>query len=275
MPFDDSRKKLIDTKGLEDVIELVLLSGRIKNADPLSLIVSSKVGAGKTEILKQYAGTKGVRFITEATAFGIKTEFLEEIQSGEIRHLIIGDLLVPLSKQKKTRDDFIAFFNTIMEEGVKSIHTYAQHWEGNSTVKCGLITTIAEQDLLRKSRRWFEMGFLTRAIPLTYGYSADTRYKIYKHLATSQNISEMPSKKIWLPTKPVTVKQNTILNMRLIEYAMRVEKWENVYGFRRLEQLQTLLMANALKNKRLCVTKADFEKVMELSKFINLDFKEI
>jgi hypothetical protein len=27
--------------------------------------------------------------------------------------------------------------------------------------------------------------------------------------------------------------------MKLIEYAMRVEKWEEVYGFRRQEQLQT------------------------------------
>jgi hypothetical protein len=76
---ENSRKRLVDTKDLEYNIELVLLSGRIKNADQLSLIVSSKVGAGKTELLKQYIGTKGVEFLTEATAFGIKSKFLERI----------------------------------------------------------------------------------------------------------------------------------------------------------------------------------------------------
>jgi hypothetical protein len=273
--LSEGRKMLIDTDDLEYTIELVLLSGHIKNADPLSLIISSKVGAGKTEILKQYIGTRGFKFLTEATAYGIKSEFLEEIQSGKIRTIGIGDLLVPLSKQKKTRDDFTAFWNTIMEEGVESIHTYAQHWEGNSSVKCGLVTTIAETDLLRKSRRWHEMGFLTRAIPLTYGYSTSTRYKIYEHIATSNDISEMPKKKIWLPNRPIEIRQNSSLNLKLIELAMKVEKWENVYGFRRLEQFQTLLMANALKNKRHEVMRQDFDRVMELSKYINLDFKEI
>jgi hypothetical protein len=56
---------------------------------------------------------------------------------------------------------------------------------------------------------------------------------------------------------------------------METERWEDVYGFRRLEQLQTLLMANALKNYRLKVSKVDYNKIMELSKYINLRFREI
>jgi len=270
------KKHLINTADLEYIIELVLLSGYVKNADPLSLIVSSKVGAGKTEIIKQYRNCRGVLFLSEATAYGIKSRYLNDIASGKIRHTVIGDLLVPLSKQKKTRDDFIAFLNTIIEEGIQTIDTYAQHWSSNgSTVKVGLITSIAEPDLLRKSRRWFEIGFLSRAIPLTYSYSPSTKMKIYRHIATSDDITEIPPKNIWLPKKPVRVKPNKRLNLRLIGLAMQIEKWEEAYGFRLLEQLQTLLMANALKNCRLRVTKEDYHKTMELSKYINLDFNEI
>lgn len=276
MPVDVKAKTLINTQDLEYIIELVLWSGYVANADPLSLIISSKVGAGKTEIIKQYRHCKGVLFLSEATAFGIKSEFLDDIAKGKIRHLIIGDLLAPLSKQKKTRDDFIAFMNTLIEEGVESIHTYAQHWNSDgSPVKCGLITTIAQPDLLRKSRRWYEMGFLTRAIPLTYGYSNPTKMKIYRHLATCDDIKEIPTKKLWFPKRPIKVKPNKMLNLKLIELAMEIEKWEEVYGFRRLEQLQTLLMANALKNARTHVTQEDYDKIMELSKYINLNFKEI
>ncbi|RJS91362.1 hypothetical protein CW705_04010 [Candidatus Bathyarchaeota archaeon] len=271
-----NKKHLINTRDLEYIVELVLLSGYIKNVDPLSLIISSKVGAGKTEIIKQYRNCRGVLFLTEATAYGIKSKYLDDIASGKIRHIVVGDLLVPLSKQKKTRDDFIAFLNTIIEEGVQAIDTYAQHWSSDDrAVKVGLITTIAEPDLLRKSRRWFEIGFLSRAIPLTYAYSLPTKMKIYRHIATSDDISEIPPKKFWLPKNPVRVKPNKHLNLRLIEFAMQMEKWQEVYGFRRLEQLQTLLMANALKNYRLRVTREDYDKIMKLSKYINLDFNKI
>jgi len=99
------------------------------------------------------------------------------------------------------------------------------------------LIAIAEPDLIRKSRRWYEMGFLTRAIPLTYGYSKKTRVKIYKHIAESDDISEMPRKKIRLPRKPIYVKPNHDMNIKLIELSMEIEKWEKVYGFRRQEQL--------------------------------------
>ena len=162
-----------------------------------------------------------------------------------------------------------------MEEGVGSIQTYAQQLDSKKLVKCGLITTIAEPDLLSKSRRWYEIGFLSRAIPLTYGYSATTKMEIYRHIATCDDLKEIPERKIWLPRKPVRVQQDKSLNLKLIEFAMETEKWESVYGFRRLEQLQTLLMANALRNYRLKVSKVDYDKIMELSKYINLSFKEI
>jgi hypothetical protein len=188
---------------------------------------------------------------------------------------MIGDLLGPLSKQKKTRDDFIAFLNMVIEEGIIEIQTYAQDWKSKTFVKCGLITTIAEPDLLRKSRRWFEMGFLTRAMPLTYSYSDSTKIGIYKNIAKSKNLKLTPTNQMWLPKTSVRIKSNPRINLRLIELSMGVEKWEDVYGFRRQEQLQTLLMANALKNKRKYVTEEDYEKIIELSKYINLSFKEI
>lgn len=268
-------RRLVNTEPLDDIIELVLLSGWIKNADPLSLIISSKVGAGKTELIKQYSETRGVIFLSEATAYGIKTEFLRDIERGNIKHIMIGDLLVPLSKQKKTRQDFIAFFNTIIEDGVKAIHTYAQHWEGKNTVKCGLITTIAELDFLSKSRRWRAMGFLSRAIPLTYGYSRATKARIYQHIAAAQTLTEIPKKHIRLPSKPVTIKQDPELNRRLIGLSMDFEKMEDVYGFRRQEQFQTLLMANALKNKRPRPILKDYYQVLDLAEYINLDFKKV
>lgn len=50
----NKRKHLIKTNILEYIIELVILSGYIINADPLSLIIAARVGAGKTELIKLF-----------------------------------------------------------------------------------------------------------------------------------------------------------------------------------------------------------------------------
>jgi len=269
------RAKLINTGELEYIIELALVSGWIKNAEPLSLIISSKVGAGKTEIIEQYRKVKGVAWLSEATAYGIKSQYLADIKGRNIRHLLIGDLLSPLSKQKHTRDDFVSFMNQLMEEGVSSIHTYAQHWDSKKPVRCGLITTIAMPDFLRKSRRWFEMGFLSRAVPLSYSYSKSTEVKIYRAIARADSLRRIPEKTVQLPEKPVRIVPNKKVNLKIIELSMELGEAENVYGFRRQKQLQTLLMANALKNKRNRVTEEDESRILELSEYINLRFNSI
>lgn len=269
------KKQIVFLQVLECIIELVIQSAFIKNADPLSLIISAPVGSGKTELLKQYRNCRGVKFLSEVTAYGIKSRYLDDIATGKIRILMIGDLLNPLSKQKKTKDDFIACMNNISEEGIGAISTYALQRDGKKFVKCGIITTIAKPDFMRKSHRWYEMGFLSRAIPLTYGYSASTKVKIYEHIAKADDIRNNSLKDLWLPKIPINVKQDKELNVKIIELALGLEKWEAVYGFRRQEQFQTLMMANALKNGRTKVTEEDYQKILELSKFINLSYKEI
>jgi hypothetical protein len=268
-------ERLINTETLEEIIELVLWSGRIANADPLSLIISSKVGAGKTKILKQYSNVLGAKYLTEVTAYGIKRYYLDKIKSGEIRHLLIGDFLAELSKQKKTKDDTIAFFNELMEEGVNAVASYAVYFDEPDAIKCGIITTIAQADFLRKSHRWYEMGFLSRAIPLTYSYSKLSEVKIYKHIAECTDMQSDLKKDLWLPKIPVRVIPNKNLNTQLIEVSMKMSEWEKAYGFRKQEQLQTLMMANALKRGSMEVEQEDYDKVLELTQYINMYFNEV
>jgi hypothetical protein len=78
-PKIQSHKNLIGLKDLMYIIELVILSTWIKNADPLSLTISAKVVAGKTELLKQYRKIRGVKFLSEPTAYGIKIKYLVRI----------------------------------------------------------------------------------------------------------------------------------------------------------------------------------------------------
>ena len=68
---NSTRKHLNKTDDVEFVVELVLLSGYIKNTGPLSLILSAQVGAGKTEILKRLDSPKCEVMIKSSIMFGI------------------------------------------------------------------------------------------------------------------------------------------------------------------------------------------------------------
>jgi len=267
--------KLINTEKLEELIELAILSGRVRGADPVSLLISAKIGTGKTAIVKQYREVPTCKYVTETTAFGIQQKYLPLIESGQIRHLIIGDLVNPLSKQKSTRETFIAFMNCLIEDGLKAIATYYMRWESKEPIKCGMITTIAQPDLLYAAGRWYEIGFLSRCVPVTYSYSPSTKMRIHQEIAEGEDMYEPPPKYVWVPPVFCPVKPNKEINVSLIELVCKFEEAEKVYGFRRQKQIQTLLMANALKNRRLHVTQEDADTIMELCNYINLDFKEI
>jgi hypothetical protein len=65
--------------------------------------------------------------------------------SGEIKTLMIPDLLTPLSKSAKTRQTFVAFLNNLIEEGIVKITTYAQIWTQDAN--CNVVTAVTDQAL--------------------------------------------------------------------------------------------------------------------------------
>ena len=78
--------------------------------------------------MKQCRENKGVVYLTDCTAYGITRDILPNIVSGEIKTIMIPDLITPLLKQTKTRQSFIAFLNSLIEEGVAKITTYSTGW---------------------------------------------------------------------------------------------------------------------------------------------------
>ena len=158
-------------ESVEEILKLVFASGYIKNAYPVSTIIVANVGCGKTSILKKFSVTEGVAYITDVTAYGIINTFYKEIKEKNIKHLIIPDLIAPLSKAKSTVNTFISFINALIEEGILRISTYAIDIE--EPIKCGLVTAIAKEDLFSGHRKetWHRVGFLSRMIPISYSYS--------------------------------------------------------------------------------------------------------
>lgn len=258
---------------LETIIKLALWSAYVKGEKPLSLLIIAKAESGKSQLVMRFADNKGVILLTDATSYGITKEFTLAIETKQINHIIIPDLLTPLSRQKATVNHFIAFFNNLIEEGVIEIHTGVINIR-KTGLNCGLITTITREELFDRRHRWNRIGFLSRLLPVSYEYSQKTAQEILDSIVKREYYKN-DKIKLDFPKEPVEVDLPPTLAQRMVPYATRFGKAHGIYGFRMEKQLQTMLEAHALMYQRTKVDEGDVKAVEQLLQYVNLDFNKL
>lgn len=279
--------------GIDNIIkllELVVLTGHIKGEQPVSALVTAPVEAGKTNMVMMFTENEGLVVLTDCTAYGIMSDYGKLITEGKVKHLVIPDLIKPMSRGRDTVHSLVAFFNALIEEGVVSISTYAEHIgvpnqgttiQNRIPVRCGLIATMAKGVLLDGRHHWSRMGFMSRMLPISYTYNASTQLDIHKSIANRAYLSDNPIQ-LDLPDEDVEVRLETpqaddiiTLSSGLASIISSTNSPERVYGFRLQKHLQRLVMASALKDGRYTVTQADVDYVRSLAGCINLEYYPI
>ncbi|MFC2123061.1 hypothetical protein ACFLRP_05190 [Bacteroidota bacterium] len=279
---------MIRVKLIRRIIELAIWSAYIKGEQPVSVLLTAPVEAGKTEILMLFSENQGVVLLTDATAFGIIRDYGDVITNKQVRHLIFPDLIKPLSRGKETVHGFIAFLNSIVEEGLLRVSTYATTVappEQSSDigtppkpVKCGIIAALAKEVLKDGRHQWSQMGFMSRMIPVSYRYATDTQIIIRRSISKRKYIADkkvelqLPDNDIEVTLERKQAKELEALAADLVAIFKTSVNAERIYGFRLQKQLQRLAMANALRKGRDTVTNKDVELIYKLSNIINLDY---
>jgi hypothetical protein len=260
------------------MITLHLLTAYVKNVPkPDSLLIIAKPESGKTEVLKKFIANKNVAYLSDVTAFGIERDYFSKIESGEIRHIIIPDLLKPLSRKESTVKTFITMMNGLIEEGIASISTYATQRitsENEKHVKCGIITAITGEELSDQRHHWGRLGFLSRIVPFSYSYDIQTVKKVFDSILGLRYMKEhdielrkpKEDKKITLPRRYAQA---------ILPSVTAIAQAEKTYGFRLQKQFQALLQASALQRGRRKVTSRDVDRILPLMNWVNFDEKPI
>lgn len=265
------RGNLIRIEPLKKIIECTLVSPYIKNEKTISLLIVAKPESGKSSVMKQYRENKGVVYLTDCTAYGITRDILPKMVSGEIKTIMIPDLITPLSKQTKTRQSLIAFLNSLIEEGVAKITTYSTVW--NKDVKGNLITAVTDEALRDARHNWAKMGFLSRFIVFSYSYSISTVTKILSHY--SEHGLDLKNTKIKLPKRHIDIRLPKEIASKLNPIAMKIGEQFRLYGLRAKINFRNLLKCLAYRNQRKVVTGKDFQEFLELADFMNFKFNPI
>lgn len=193
-PIHKHPKKMFKVEKLERLIELVLLTGYIKNDNAVSLMLIANPESFKTSILKSVTSNHSLE-VMDLSPLIISKDIIPMIKDEKMQHLVIPDLVKIVSHKAHTVDSTIAFLNALMEEGVKRSMFFGQTFNLKRPIKCGLITSITPDYFLKVFKRWNDIGFVTRFLSISYKYSDETIGEIHKIIQESETL-KLPVKKI-------------------------------------------------------------------------------
>ena len=260
---------LVNLAPVDLVIKLALWSAYIANEDqPISLLLCADAEAAKTRAVSQAITLPGIIYPTDCTAFGILTEYGEEIRKRKVRHIIVPDLISPFSKRWETSASFVAFLNNLIEEGILEVRTKALSKKYASEVKCGLIGCITPKELQDSRHRWVGMGFMSRMLPVSWTYKTTTKTAIF-----DQIIQGIDGKERWadkFPSTDIPVHMPIDFGQALLPYTMTFANAHSTYGFRYQRHLQRLLKASALERGDEVVRGIDLDRLLSCVDILNL-----
>jgi hypothetical protein len=244
---------------LKKLVKLVLLTGDIKGEKPVSLLVISKSGNGKTELISSF-NKRTCSFMTDLTYFGLISK-LEE--NKRIKHLIIPDFIKITQKKRSTSDNLVSLLNALLEEGVGEIRIYNRNADLKKRT-LGLITATTKASFSQNKDAWESFGFVQRMLLVSYDYSDETIEKIIDSINKEEYIKTKTER---IDLFGEDVKSEAKFNKQLNKY---VDK-----NFRTLKHLQTLCKAHALYRNANNVGQEDIDEIIRLTKYMNLKYNKI
>lgn len=262
---------LVNIEPLKKVIECALISPYIKAEKPISLLIVAKAESGKTSAMKMYRENKGIIYLSDCTAYGITRDVLPKIVSGEIKTIMIPDLITPLAKQTKTRQGFVTFLNNLIEEGVAKMTSYSTMW--NKDANANVITAVTDEELRDSRHNWAKIGFLSRFISFSYSYSISTVTQILD--TYSVNAPPTEKAKLKLPRKQVNIDLSKEIADKLNPTAREIGEQFRLYGLRAKVNFRSLLKSLAVRNGNKSVTESEFEEFLELADYMNFRYNPI
>jgi len=250
---------------LGEYIESVLTSAYVEDGHTLSGIVISSPDAGKSERLMEYAHSPGIQVLNDATAYGISKFLIEDIAKGNIRHLIIPDLLRILGRSPQIAAEFVNLLNGLCEEGLTGTLTYNLHIISNQPIKCGFLTAVTADRYKTVRRWWTSIGFASRIIPFVYGYNKEDLAKARDDVKNQRRVFKDRKLETKKPTKVVIQSE---ARTKLGDLALKVSSLNSDFtAFRSIRNVVALAQAHALLKGRRKVDGEDVQFIESLIPF--------
>jgi hypothetical protein len=272
--------KLLKMEPIGEMLKLTLGTGMLKGERPSSVLFLAQPESGKTESLEPLKRLPNVFYTNDITPKILVDDVFPTIDKGEVNFLVVPDILNCIEKNRSTRQRFMNIMKTLIEEGITRMDSLYMQFKPQyrSSIYCGLITGITTDTYAEHKRWWRSMGFLSRMVPFSYTYDILRVEEIMNFIFNEMYVEVREEKrsryrKFKLRRADVKGDKGLFSGFKLL--ARELGRQSGGYGFRAARNLMRLAKANAAIEKRDRVSQKDIDKVLELSKWINYDFKII
>lgn len=261
-----------ELQGLEKITEflkVIFASGYIADDKPLSLLLVAPVSSGKTTAIKQFQKNKTVMITTDSTAFGILQKYAEKLRKGEIKHIILPDLLNALCRRKTTTETFLMFVNASSEDGIFPSKSY--NVEISEFIQpFGWVLCVTEDGYKSKQKYLKSVGLLSRFFKVSHKYSADMISKILNDIIHEEKFL-LPEITLKHRMKKVKIEGDVAIFKELETYSQLLCKQGDAEILRMQRKMQTFLKSCAYLREDKKVKKEDLEKLKGLLPLIQSD----
>lgn len=266
---------MIGTEFLRELIESVILTGKLSNGEPVSLLLIAAPESGKTSVVLDRP-CKAVEAFADVTGRGIH-KIIQD--NRELTHIVINDLVATLSHKQSVNRYTISQLNAMTEEGISAIAT-PSGIEKFSAGKRGVIASLT-LELATDARHWWnKVGFTTRMLPFCYSYPADLIVQIKEAIdieaSFPTNGKKKPHKAFTVPEKKIKVDypEEMVREIRRIADVRSMLMKEQ--GMRRLKQYHHVAQGHALLRSRTnpTVSEEDVKFMKRMDRFVSYDTPE-
>lgn len=266
--------KMIGNELVRELVETVILTAKVKGADPVSLLLIAAPESGKTSVVLERP-CKAIEAFGDITGKGIHQVLLAK---KDITHIVINDMVAVVSHRQSVNRYTISQLNSLTEEGIKAIAGPfgLQEFTGG---KKGVIASLT-LELAKDSRCWWnKVGFSSRMLPFCYYYPEDLIVKIKASIDEKStnpqpaNGSKRKTPEFKIPALPIQVVYPEHIAKEVRRLADFRAKVLREVGMRRLKQYHALSQAHALfrMKKKPRVSDADIEFLKRVEPYVSYD----
>lgn len=270
--FTGNYPRLFDRPTVE-FLNLILQSAFTPNCKILSSLLVTMPSLGKSTYLDLTRSLDFVHYTNDVSPKPL-LEFLDEVDKGRKKFLVIPDFINALSHNKNTVDATRSILRSMIEEGFKGSDYFGMMRDYDEPVKAGLLSGITVDKAIENTGRWKSDGFYSRLVPWSYSHSIPTSDSIIQDKLEGATPIKQIQFKIVKNANEVKIPDAMKDKIKLLAYAMTTERYNGAV-YRPLEQVMSLTKCSAVLRDSDTIEMVDIEKITTLSGWINRQQNQI
>lgn len=258
--------ELIGVDKLREFFETIILTGRVKDLEPVSAMIIADPERGKTSVVVE-KNCEAFRVLTDLTGKGI--QWLCQMDH-KCTHLVVNDMVTIMAHGRTTRDYFLSMLIAMTEEGVRAV-AGPQGLETVNKGRRGFVGCITSSQAKDNRSWWYKRGLSRRMVPFHFDYSADLILNIKARIDNGHGANFVSNEVFTIPEKniPVQIPEQMATKIRTIS-DFRAKKLGQL-GISLLKNYRGMAQGHALLRsfKNPIVNEQDVEFLIRIDPYVD------